>query len=62
MCKQMYRTYSCGCTKEEEFKQCAERLGTNVKCHPVVREPLSPSSHMCKSHMVKQGTQVTYHR
>lgn len=55
MCKQMYRLYTCGCTKDEEFKQCVERQGTNVKCTPVKREPMDPSVHMCKKHMVKEG-------
>ncbi|KAI0837091.1 hypothetical protein F5Y06DRAFT_91836 [Hypoxylon sp. FL0890] len=55
MCKQYYRMYTCGCKKEEEFKQCDERLGTNVKCSRIRWEELPVSAHMCKKHMVKQG-------
>lgn len=39
----------------EEFKQCDERFGTNVKCSPVKEEKLDPSVHMCARHMVKPG-------
>ncbi|KAL6229472.1 hypothetical protein BDW75DRAFT_97594 [Aspergillus navahoensis] len=55
MCIQYYRLYTCGCKKNEEFKQCNERLGTNVKCSPVRLEPLDPSVHMCAKHMMKPG-------
>jgi len=55
MCTQYYRLYTCGCKKEEEYKQCEERLGTNVKCSPMNWVPLDPSAHMCKKHMVKEG-------
>ncbi|KAL4891354.1 hypothetical protein BDV59DRAFT_182301 [Aspergillus ambiguus] len=55
MCTQYYRMYTCGCRKTEEFKQCEERQGTNVKCSPVKWEPLDPSVHMCARHMVKPG-------
>ncbi|KAK4206603.1 hypothetical protein QBC37DRAFT_300481 [Rhypophila decipiens] len=55
MCIQTFRQYTCGCKKNEEYKQCAERLGTNVICTPVERVALDPSAHMCRNHMVKQG-------
>ncbi|RAK99351.1 uncharacterized protein BO80DRAFT_128457 [Aspergillus ibericus CBS 121593] len=49
-----------GCTrvavkKTEEFEQCEERRGTNVKCSPMRWRPLDPSVHMCVRHMVKPG-------
>jgi len=55
MCIQTYRLYTCGCKKPEEFKQCRERQGTNVKCTPTTREELAESLHMCSKHMVKVG-------
>lgn len=55
MCTQFYRTYSCGCKKPELFKQCDERFGTNVKCHPLKSEALPQSDHLCSQHMVKPG-------
>jgi hypothetical protein len=55
MCTQDYRMYTCGCKKLEEFRQCAERDGTNVKCSPVVQNRLADSVHMCSKHMVKPG-------
>ena len=55
MCTQDYRMYTCGCKKLEEFRQCEARLGTNVRCNPVVQNPLDPSVHMCSRHMVKPG-------
>lgn len=42
MCMQYYRIYTCGCRKEEEYKQCEDRLGTNVKCDRMTWEPLDP--------------------
>jgi len=56
MCTQTYRTYTCGCEKPEEFKQCPERLGTNVKCNPMTKEALPDSGHTCSKHMLKPGT------
>lgn len=55
MCTKMFRVYTCGCTKNEQFRQCDERLGTNVICTRIVRHPLDPSAHMCRAHMVKEG-------
>ncbi|KAF2135472.1 uncharacterized protein K452DRAFT_281471 [Aplosporella prunicola CBS 121167] len=55
MCIQDYRLYTCGCKKLEEFRQCAERQGTNVKCSPVTQQRLQDSVHMCSRHMVKPG-------
>ena len=57
MCTQYYRKYTCGCKQPEEFKQCEERLGTNVRCNRVLREELDAPSHMCIKHMVKSGTE-----
>ncbi len=59
MCIQYYRMYTCGCRKEEEFQQCEGRIGTNVKCTPVIWEALPVSLHMCKRHMVKEGKDET---
>jgi hypothetical protein len=53
MCEQDYRQYTCGCKKMEEYRQCSERLGTNVKCSPVTPVKLPDSQHMCTKHMVK---------
>ena len=47
--------YTCGCKKYEEFRQCTERQGTNVKCSPVSPNKLDDSLHMCPRHMVKPG-------
>ncbi|KAL4778849.1 hypothetical protein BJX76DRAFT_342307 [Aspergillus varians] len=58
MCTQFYRIYSCGCKKPEQFKQCDERLGTNVKCDPITSEPLPESDHMCARHMVRPSAVV----
>ncbi len=55
MCIQYYRTYTCGCELQEEFVQCEERLGTNVRCEPVPRKPLVEALHMCALHMVEEG-------
>ncbi|ODA82432.1 hypothetical protein RJ55_00939 [Drechmeria coniospora] len=55
MYKQFYRIYTCGCRKPEEFVQCSDRIGTNVKCTPVTWQPKDPSVHMCTKHMVKVG-------
>ncbi|KAF2459723.1 hypothetical protein BDY21DRAFT_336313 [Lineolata rhizophorae] len=52
---QDYRKYTCGCRKQEEFRQCAARQGTNVKCSPVSQNRLPNSTHMCPRHMVKPG-------
>lgn len=55
MCVLEVRKYTCGCTKNEEFRQCEARRGTNVKCTPVRKVDLLDSSHMCINHMVKVG-------
>ncbi len=55
MCEQDYRMYTCGCKKLEEFRQCEERQGTNVKCTPVKMTKVQDSVHMCSKHMVKEG-------
>jgi len=55
MCIQYYRTYTCGCKRNEEFVQCDERLGTNVRCDEVHLKPLLAALHMCFSHMVEEG-------
>ena len=55
MCEQDFRRYTCGCKKYEEFRQCAARAGTNVKCNPVSQIELPQSLHMCTRHMVKPG-------
>ncbi len=54
MCIQYYREYTCGCEMDEEFVQCDERLGTNVRCEPE-RRPLVEAVHMCVFHMVEEG-------
>lgn len=33
MCSQAYTLYTCGCKMESEFKQCEEKLGTDLMCH-----------------------------
>jgi hypothetical protein len=53
MCEQEVRYYTCGCRKKKEFRQCAARAGTNVKCDPVAEIRMPNSTHMCSSHMVK---------
>ena len=58
MCIQNYRTYTCGCKRTEQFKQCEPLLGTNVKCSRLRWEPLGPSAHMCLQHMVKPGNKI----
>ncbi|QKX54495.1 uncharacterized protein TRUGW13939_01582 [Talaromyces rugulosus] len=55
MCTQFFRMYTCGCRKTEEFQQCPERFGTNVKCSPVRWTESGASLHMCIKHMVKPG-------
>lgn len=62
MCTQDYRIYTCGCKKSEEFHQCQQRRGTNVKCTPVVQGELRSSPHMCSGHMVKPSAPVHYRR
>lgn len=55
MCKIPVRAYTCGCIKTEKFQQCDTRAGTNVPCHPIVKDHLDQSLHMCYAHMVKPG-------
>ncbi|KAF2663981.1 hypothetical protein BT63DRAFT_116899 [Microthyrium microscopicum] len=54
-CEILIHKYSCGCTKNEEFKQCDARAGTNVRCSPTTKESFPESTHMCFMHMVKPG-------
>jgi hypothetical protein len=37
MCTQWHIKHTCGCEKDSEYVQCAERIGANVKCKPVRR-------------------------
>lgn len=60
MCKQMYIKYTCGCEKNGEYKQCDERIGTNVKCKPLPREKEKDSGHMCAAHMTTPGNDVMH--
>jgi hypothetical protein len=56
MCTQKYIQYTCGCEKDAEFIQYAVRENTNFKCDQLPGEKLKDAAHMCKTHMVKAGT------
>ncbi|KAF2651897.1 hypothetical protein K491DRAFT_696042, partial [Lophiostoma macrostomum CBS 122681] len=58
MCTSKFIKYTCGCKKEMEIFQCAERQGTNVKCHPVTEEWGKDSTNYCSQHLVKPDTPV----
>jgi hypothetical protein len=55
MCTQDYRVYTCGCKKDEEYRQCAAKFGTNEICTPMVKNKLESATHMCITHMVPAG-------
>ncbi|KAH6622598.1 hypothetical protein F5144DRAFT_497455 [Chaetomium tenue] len=40
-----------------EFIQCAERQGTNFKCHPAIKEWAPDSANYCSRHLVKPDAQ-----
>jgi len=61
MCIQDCRMYTCGCKNLGEFRQCAARAGTNVKCNPVTQNKVDSPSHMCSRHMVNPGN-IEMHR
>ncbi|KAL2173547.1 uncharacterized protein P884DRAFT_264901 [Thermothelomyces heterothallicus CBS 202.75] len=60
MCTSKFIKYTCGCKKEMEFVQCAERQGTNVKCDPVRKEWARDSANYCSRHLVKPDAPVKY--
>lgn len=60
MCTSFYIQYTCGCRKEMEFVQCAERQGTNVKCKPVRKEPGKDSTNYCRGHLVNPDAPKKY--
>jgi hypothetical protein len=52
MCHRDMIKYTCGCVKEMEFFQCAERQGTNVKCMPVEKVLKREAANYCPNHLV----------
>lgn len=66
MCESKYIKYTCGCKKEMGFIQCEERLGTNVRCHPVTKSLFftksfgKSSGNYCSRHLVKPDAEVKY--
>ena len=61
MCTSKYIQYTCGCKKEMEIVQCAERQGTNVKCKPVTKELGKDTTNYCSKHLVKLDAPVKYY-
>jgi len=60
MCTSKYFKYTCGCKKEMEFIQCQERVGTNAKCHPIIKVWGKDSTYYCSRHLVKPDAPVKY--
>lgn len=44
-----------------EFKQYNERQGTNVKCHPVLKDFGKDSTNYCPRHLVKPDAPIKYY-
>ena len=61
MCTSFFIKYTCGCTKETEFVQCPERVGTNAKCQPIRKEWRKDSTNYCSKHLVKPDAPVKYY-
>ncbi|KAK8211803.1 hypothetical protein IWZ01DRAFT_246825 [Phyllosticta capitalensis] len=55
MCTSKLIKYTCGCQKEMEFVQCAQRQGTNVKCDPITPQLEKNSTHYCPKHLVEEA-------
>ncbi|KEQ90391.1 hypothetical protein AUEXF2481DRAFT_571007 [Aureobasidium subglaciale EXF-2481] len=55
MCTLLMHNYTCGCKREGQYIQSAERHGSNVKCDSINKEQMPPSLHMCIQHMIKPG-------
>lgn len=60
MCTSWVITYTCGCQRDLEFEQCAERQGTNVKCSPIIKDRRKTSANHCSQHLVKPDASVKY--
>lgn len=60
MCTSKFIKYTCGCKKEMEFIQCAERQGTNVKFRPVTKQWGKNSTNYRSRHLVKPDAPVKY--
>lgn len=58
MCDSKYIQYTCGCKKETEFVQCDDRLGTNVRCHPLKKVLAKRAENFCSGHLVNPDAKV----
>lgn len=62
MCHTKFIAYSCGCKTQSEFVQCAERQGTNLKCHPLGAGEVRQSGHYCANHLVRADVATQVYR
>lgn len=60
MCISYIIRYTCGCTREMEFRHCEARKTTNVKCHPVQKEHGKTATNYCSRHLVKPDAPTKY--
>lgn len=61
MCEWKQIRYTCGCVKNMEFVQCAERRGTNVKCKPIRKRVKRASANYCPGHLVNPTAPQKYY-